>query len=252
MVRGVRALLAKTAPGKLSGSGKLKCFRERTASNRPTGPKLRGITKLLATRVYSSADLPSTSAWRGGAWQGPGGGLRRGKAVDTQVSRLANASAAKRKTAKMLKLTRLFFDALAYHHLVPVGSQRVVIDPRRRLGTAIDVVCTRGDHELVLVELKCGFVGDRNDPIVDARGKRVKMKAPLGTAIDSALHRHLAQLAATYELFVSEKSTVAALRAKGFSEVEGALLYVDDLGSELHVLPDWWKRRGERLLAAIA
>ena len=104
----------------------------------------------------------------------------------------------------------------------------------------------------MLVELKCGFVGDRNDPVVDARGKRVKMRAPLGTAVDSALHRHLAQLAATYELFVSEKGTVAALRSKGFSEIEGALLYVDDLGSELHVLPDWWKRRGRRLLAAIA
>lgn len=89
MVRGVRALLARTAPGKLSGSGKYKCYRARTASDRPTGPKLRGITKLLAQRVFSSATLPSTPVWRGGAWTGEGGGLRRGRAVDTQVSRLA-------------------------------------------------------------------------------------------------------------------------------------------------------------------
>ena len=44
MVRGVRALLKSTAPGKLAKSGKFACFRARTDSNRPTGPKLRGIT----------------------------------------------------------------------------------------------------------------------------------------------------------------------------------------------------------------
>ncbi len=246
MVRGVRALLSKTAPGKLSGSGKLKCFRARTASNRPTGPKLRGITKLLATRVYSSAELPSTSAWRGGAWQGPGGGLRRGKAVDTQVSRLANASAAKRKTAKMLKLTRLFFNALAYHHLVPVGSQRVVIDPHRRLGTAIDVVCTRGNHELVLVELKCGFSGVR------AASAGTQMQAPLAKAKDSALHRHFAQLAVSLHLFEREDETLAKLAAKGIDAVSGVLLYVDNAASEKFELPVWWRKRGGKIADRIS
>ena len=49
MVRGVRALLKATAPGKLAKAGKFACFRARTDSNRPTGPKLRGITKLLTS-----------------------------------------------------------------------------------------------------------------------------------------------------------------------------------------------------------
>ena len=132
MVRGVRALLKATAPGKLAKAGKFACFRARTDSNRPTGPKLRGITKLLTKRLYSSATLPSTGSWRGGAWSGANGGLRRGRAVDAQVSRLANASALMRKHSRMLKLTRLCFNALAYHKLVPVGSQRVVIDRAAR------------------------------------------------------------------------------------------------------------------------
>ena len=88
-------------------------------------------------------------------------------------SRLANASALMRKHSKMLKLTRLFFNALSYHGLVPVGSQRVVIDAQRGIGTAADVVCTRGKHELVLVELKTGFGGDRT------KGAGTCMQSPL-------------------------------------------------------------------------
>ena len=249
MVRGVRALLARTSPGKLSGSGKFKCYRACTSNNRPTGPKLRGITKLLASRVHSSAELPSASGsgtWRGGAWQGPGGGLRRGKAVDTQVSRLANASAATRKTAKMLKLTRLFFNALGYHHLVPVGSQRVVTDLRRRIGTAIDVVCTRGEHELVLVELKFGFSGAR------AASAGTRLQTPLHKAKDSALHRHFAQLATTLALFEREEETLTQLAAKGIDTVSAVLLYVDDKATEKFELPAWWRKRGNKIVERIA
>ena len=241
-VRGARALIANTAPGQLSGSGKFKCYRARTASDRPTGPKLRGITKLLAQRVYSAAELPSTPAWRGGTWAGPKGGLRRGRAVDTQVSRLAKVSEAARREAKMLKLTRLTFDALNYHQLVPVGSQRVVLDRARRIGTAVDVVCTRGAHELVLVELKCGFVGNR------AASAGTKFQAPCTKAKDSALHRHFAQLAVTLQLFERETSTLAKLATKGIDRVSGVLLYVDDGASEKYELPEWWRKRG----AAIA
>ncbi len=247
MVRGVRALLARTSPGKLSGSGKFKCYRARTDSNRPTGPRLRGITKLLASRVHSSAELPSASGtWRGATWQGPNGGLRRGKAVDTQVSRLANASAATRKTAKMLKLTRLFFNALRYHHLVPVGAQRVVVDLRRRIGTAIDVVCTRGEHELVLVELKCGFSGAR------AESAGTRLQTPLHKAKDSALHRHFAQLATTLELFEREEETLALLAAKGIDTVSAVLLYVDDKATEKFELPAWWRKRGGKIVERLA
>jgi len=107
-MRGVRALIKRTMPGKLAGSGKFACFRKRTDANRATGPKLRGITKLLTSRLHSSSTLPSKPSLRGGAWSGAGGGLRRGKAVDAQVSRLANASAVMRKHSKMLKIPAFF------------------------------------------------------------------------------------------------------------------------------------------------
>lgn len=246
MVRGVRALLKRTAPGKLSKSGKFACFRARTANDRPTGPKLKGITKLLSKRLYSSATMPTTSSWRGGAWAGANGGLRRGKAVDSQVSRLANASALMRKHSKMLKLTRLFFNALAYHGLVPVGSQRVVIDPQRGIGTAVDVVCTRGNHELVLVELKTGFGGDRT------KGAGTCMQSPLTKAKDTPVNRHFAQLAVTLHLFRQEADTQTKLLAKGIDKVSGCVLYVDADLSELFALPDWWERRAARIADRIS
>lgn len=245
MVRGVRALLKRTAPGKLAKSGKFACFRARTDSNRPTGPKLRGITKLLTKRLYSSATLPSTGSWRGGAWAGANGGLRRGRAVDAQVSRLANASALMRKHSRMLKLTKLCFNALAYHNLVPVGSQRVVIDRQRGIGTAADVVCTRGNHELVLVELKTGFGGDRT------KGAGTCMQSPIPKAKDTHVNRHFAQLAVTLHMFRQEADTQAKLLAKGIDKVSGCVLYVDADLSELFALPAWWERRAARIVDRI-
>ena len=244
-MRGIKSLIQKSAPGKLSRSGKFACFRARTSANRPTGPKLRGITKLLTKKLYSSATPPSTGSWRGGAWQGEGGGLRRGKAVDAQVSRLAKASEATRKRSKMLKLTKLTFNALAYHGLVPIDAQRVVIDRARGIGTAVDVVCMRGAHELVLVELKTGFGGDRT------QSAGTCMQKPLGKAKDSHINRHFAQLAVTMHLFNREAGTLAKLLAKGVDKVSGCVLYVDGDVSEKFELPAWWERRGERIVERI-
>ena len=148
----------------------------------------------------------------------------------------------------MLKLTRLTFAALRYHGLEPVEAQRVALDAGRGLGTAADVVCTRGADELVLVELKCGFPGNRSDPAVP----RAMMGGPLRKAVDCALHRHLAQLAATRALFLQEDATISALKKKGVTRVVGLLLYVTPMASEIHALPDWWSRRGTALLDRLA
>ena len=245
-MRGIRALIQRTAPGKLARSGKFACFRARTSTNRPTGPKLRGITKLLSKKLYSAATPPSDGSWRGSAWQGAGGGLRRGKAVDAQVSRLAKGSEALRKRSRMLKLTRLTFNALAYHGLVPVDAQRVVLDRERGIGTAVDVVCMRGEHQLVLVELKTGFGGDRT------RDAGTCMQKPLVKAKDSHINRHFAQLAVTMHLFKRETRTLAKLLAKGVDKVSGCVLYVDGDVSEKFELPGWWERRGELIVDRIS
>ena len=252
-VRGLKTLIAKSAPGKLVKSKFHAGYRATGEDGKVKGPKLRGVARMLGDHVYSGAELPiqtgvGPSGLGGGFWGGDG--RRRGAAVDAQVSRLAKTTQSVRNSSRKLQLTRITFDSLAYHHLEPIEAQRVVLDERRRLATAIDVVCINKDRvdEIVLVELKTGFCGDRSMPARDARGEAIRMKAPLATARDCALHRHLAQLSATRELFVREASTMKALKDKGITRVTGALLYVTPSASELHTLPCWWIRRGHKIL----
>ena len=146
----------------------------------------------------------------------------------------------------MLKLTRVTFNALAYHGLVPVDAQRVVIDLQHGIGTAIDVVCMRGEHELVLVELKTGFGGDRT------RSAGGFMQKPLLKAKDSHINRHFAQLAVTLHLFKREESTLAKLLEKRIDSVTGCVLYVDGNESEKFELPQWWQKRGEKIVNRIS
>ena len=254
-IRGLKALIKNTTPGKLVRTKAYTCYKAVGATNKPIGAKLRGVARRLGEVVFSKGELPmlpTPSKYKGRAWRGADGGIRRGKAVDSQVSRLAKGSAAARSEATpMLKLTRHCFAALEHHELKPIEAQRVVLDRRRGIATAADVVCQRNADELVLVELKCGYRGNRAAP-VRRNGKPVKMRAPLKTAVDCALHRHFAQLAATHALFVLECGTVKALENKGIRKVSGALLYVDDECTELHELPDWWQRRGTRILDCIS
>ena len=258
MVRGLKSLIAKTSPGKLVKARKYTCYRATTEAGRPRGAKLRGVARLLEAHVFSSGELPQQtdggpSGYAGGKfWKG--NGLRRGSAVDAQVSKLAKASANARRGARKLKLTNHVFDALAYHKLEPIEAQRVVLDERRGLATAIDIVCKNKERtdEIVIVELKTGYRGNRSAPVIGPRGAVLKMNAPLGTAHDCALHRHLSQLSATRELFVREAATMKALHVKGITRVVGMLLYVTPLASEVHALPAWWSKRGERLLDRLA
>tara|TARA_B110000116_G_scaffold267129_1_gene278989 strand:- start:587 stop:1369 length:783 start_codon:yes stop_codon:yes gene_type:complete len=258
MVRGLKSLITKTSPGKLVKARKYTCYRATTEAGRPRGAKLRGVARLLEDHVFSDGELPQQtdggpSGYAGGKFWG-GNGLKRGAAVDAQVTKLAKASASARLGARKLQLTSNVFDALAYHKLEPIEAQRVVLDERRRLATAVDIVCVNKERsdELVLVELKTGYRGDRSAPVRGLRGAVIKMKAPLGKANDCALHRHLSQLSATRELFVREAATMKALHVKGITRVVGMLLYITPAASEVHALPAWWSRRGERLLDRLA
>ena len=258
MVRGLKSLIAKTSPGKLVRAKKYTCFRATTDAGRPRGAKLRGITRLLESCVFSSGDLPKQadsgpSGYAGGKFWG-GNGFKRGAAVDSQVSKLSKASTKVRQNTRQLQLTKHVFDALAYHKLNPIEAQRVVLDERRGLATAIDIVCfnTERTDEIVIVELKTGYPGNRSMPVRDVAGEAVKMRAPLTTARDCALHRHLAQLSATRELFVREATTMLALKKKGVTRIVGMLLYVTPSASEVHALPPWWSKRGKALLDRLA
>lgn len=158
-------------------------------------------------------------------------------------------SEAKRSGAKKLRLVDLIFRALKAQNYEPLMGQRVVCDEAKGLGTAVDLVCTKGEA-LVLVELKCGYSGDRNIS-AQTGGKNAKLGAPFKTANDTILHRHLAQLTATVAMFCKEVSTLERMSDLGLKRVEAMLLYATNDDVELHGLPQWWFKRAERLLSVL-
>ena len=254
VARGLKALLKKTAPGKLVRSKRGgAAYRPIDASTKKaSGRPLRGVARLLGERLWSEGSLPVTSDARpGGAWRGADGGQKRGRAVDAQVSRLVNLGGSAMQRGASMRMTRMVFSALEQHGLEPVLAQRVVLDERRGIATAADVVCQRGD-QLILVELKVGYAGCKTAP-ASKQGRACTLRAPCATAKDTVCNRHLSQLAATLALFRQEADTLRKLRALGIAGTDGALLYVsEDDGSLLVELADWWKRRGPRLLRLAA
>ena len=68
----------------------------------------------------------------------------------------------------------------------------------------------------------------------------------------AALHRHLAQLVVTREMLSRDKTVTGKLEELGLDTELGALLlYLDDETAELFELPEWWARRGAKLLKAL-
>lgn len=252
--RGVKALLKRTAPARLVGSGKLRSFRV-LKQGQPTGARLRGLTKRLAAKVWSDGTLPREaieSAVPRGGWRGEGGGLRRGRAVDAQVSREVNSGRPKPKSGQYA-LTKLVFAALEEHGLEPVMAQRAVCSTAIQVGTAADVLCYEACTGMMyVVELKCGCSGNKMAAAKGSNGKALNMKKPMRSVPDCVLNRHMLQLACTRELLVRETDTMKRLMALGVDAmVGGCLLYVDDENTELHTLCDYWQKRAARVLAAL-
>lgn len=251
--RGIKKILKDTVPAKLTGRGRFKGFSV-LEHGKPTGTKLRGLTKALENRVWSDGVLPSIaqngSVKRGG-WKGRGGGRRRGSAVDAQLSRQVNCG--KTKPAKgQFTLTKIALAALAENGLTPVACQRAVCHQRQRVGTACDILCYESSTaQLTVVELKCGYSGSKNAP-AKHNGCECNMKHPLEKAKDCVLNRHLAQLACTREMLCRESAALARMQTIGISNtVGGALLYVNDDQTELYTLPNWWIQRAPRILDAL-
>jgi len=251
--RGLKKILKDTVPVKLTGKGKYKGF-EVLKQGKPTGTKLRGLTKALEHRVWSEGSLPSIAkngTVKRGGWKGRGGGRRRGTAVDAQLTRQVNSGKTK-PTKGQFTLTKLALAALAENGLEPVACQRGVCYQARRVGTAIDVLCyEKLTAQLTIVELKCGYSGAREAP-AQKNGKPCNMRGPLHKAPDHTLNRHLAQLACTREMFVRESKALAKMQAIGVNNlVGGALLYVNDEETALYPLPDWWIARAPKIIDAL-
>jgi hypothetical protein len=107
-------------------------------------------------------------------------------------------------------------------------------------------------NSLVVVELKCGFSGNRVIPAV-FNGKTQKMNAPCSGAGDCILNRHLAQLTVTRQLLEAEPRFKSQLKAQfGIETIHGVLLYVCDRDTQLHELGEWWRKRGRALVQTLA
>ena len=248
----LRTFLRRTAPCRLVGSGRLKGFQKQEAG-RLVGHKLRGLTKLLE-KLHSKGTLPSitrsTNGRRpGGAWRGKNGGRRRGAAVDAQLTSIVNGVRSKSRT--QLRLTRATLASLQFAKLKPVIAQRSVLYERHGdIASAADVIAMRGDDELVIVELKTGHDNGRSAAATQ-RGVSQHMCNPLRRASDCVLHRHMAQLAATHHMFISERETMTRLRELGITRVSGVLLYVNDEAVDYIELTEWWTKKAASVLRAV-
>ena len=250
----LRSLLKSSATCRLRGRGVRKHFCGRD------GARLKGVTKQLERHVFSKGTFSHTAlcgAQRGrkAHWRGSDGGRRRGSAVDAQVAKLANLSSSKREGRRMLHLTRLIFSFLETRGWDAIMGQRGVCIEARRLGTAVDLVCySATERALVLVELKCGYAGDRTAP-ARRGGRAAHMQHPFDGVPDTLLNRHLAQLTATQYLLQHERrwtSTRSSLSSLSVDSVQAVLLYANDAHIEEYALPQWWLRRAAEMVSRLS
>lgn len=251
--RGLKSKLKSTAPSRFV-RGKFAHFRLLEP-----GTKLSGITKRLSEKLYSNGTLPqeavyAPAGWKPEAWKGDGGGLRRGKAVDAQCTRMASMSDKYRKLAShTYKLTRFVFNALEQAGLESLMGQRCVASAKHRLGTACDLVAfNKHTKEVVVVELKCGFRANVHLPATNSKKQPLNMASPCSTAADCILHRHMAQLAVTHHMLASEPGLMSELKKMGVKGISAALLYANDSSTSLYSLPEWWRKRGKAITEAIS
>ena len=107
----------------------------------------------------------------------------------------------------------------------------------------------------------------RHNPLelVNSHRGHVRIRLPLGLEQQALpprarhrrraqrrVHRHLAQLALTREMFVRENKTLKLVGDLGVEQqVDGLLLYVNDEGAEFFVLDDWWKKKAPLILRGL-
>lgn len=185
-------------------------------------------------------------------------GFRRGADIDKELTKFANARVGSvRSTRSLHRLTRLAIAAIHGYGLRVVGAQHGVYHPNRRVASAVDLICVReseqGDSsfEIVLIEIKTGY----DDHRMNSQGTRTTkqtMKAPLRTVEDSWCHRHMAQIASTWRMFVNDSELMNSLNVHAnVTEASGMILYLTENDIEMIPLPEWWARVSDRLLDAL-
>ena len=250
--RGLKTALKSTQSMALSGCGKFRGFCVLDGQRKKTNVKLKGLTKKLETKVFSQGAFPSVvthGTERRTAWKGKSGGIRRGSAVDAQLSRLINAGKTT-PSKKMLVLSRYVLICLKEMGLTPVMAQRACGSRALNVATAADFVCYNcTTNRIVVVELKCGFSGSRTTSAIrDGVGQT--MRGPLSLCPDTVLNRHFAQLACTTELTRSDAALMGKLASLGVQndKVESVLVYANETQCDVFKLSKWWTKKASSVL----
>lgn len=265
-INAVRTVLKRHVRVKLTGRGRFRGFCEYdSTAKKCVGSKLSGLTKRLESKVFSAAKLKHShgrqikrNAREKKRWKGKMAGMRRGADIDRELSKFANSRIGSiRSTRSFHRLTRLAIAAIHAYGLRIVSAQHGVYHPNRRVATAVDLICVReseqGDSsfEIVLIEIKTGY----DDHRMNSQGTRTTkqtMKAPLRTVEDSWCHRHMAQIASTWRMFVNDSELMNSLNVDAnVTEVSAMILYLTEKDIEMIPLPEWWARISETLLDAL-
>ena len=232
----IRRVLSDSRNVRLMGRGKFKCFKGLTGVKR-----YKGLTKFLESRYFSTGTAPrSCEATRGLK------GRKRGSAVDSQISRFANGLT----TRLPHKLSKSVILALKELGLEPVAAQTALLSKRTGVATALDLLVRPSDPlvelKLIVVELKCGYVGCRKTSF-KKNGTDCFLNAPFHHVVDTPLNRHLLQLAATKEFLQAEMNGGLGLKLGLKQPVGGILLYASTDGVDVVELPEWWQRKVAQL-----
>jgi hypothetical protein len=245
VVRQIRDCLLHGRSSKLQRRAGVSGFRHIT-----TNRMLRGLTGLLQEKLFGEQDV-TVGVCRGsgrrrrssGAWSG----RKRGIAVDAQLTRIINGK--KKPPSRLYNLTSHCLSAFRNAKLRPVIAQYPVSSVYNRVGSAADVIALDEDDRLVVVEMKCGYHGDRSAVSYHPGTRREQhMRGVLSMAVDCVFHRHLCQLSATVAMLLEQQRTVGDLTSMGVRGVTGLLVYLDGHTAELVPLPAWWQSRGECIL----
>ena len=186
-------------------------------------------------------------------WRGRMAGFRRGSDIDRELTQVANARVGKMKSLRSLhRLTRLAIAAIHADGMRIVSAQQPVSSMHRRVATAVDLLCIRpldhdrGQFELILVEVKTGYENHRMN---SQSASPQHMNMPLQMVEDSWCHRHMAQIATTWRLFIDHTELVDELNQQlNVTEISGMVLYLTEKDVEAIPLPEWWGRMSEEIL----
>lgn len=266
-VNRIRKILGDNTHARLSGRGRYRCFRRYDPETRKLVGNVRfsGLTKRLEACIYSKAKLPISKGYHvkrtaeeRRRWKGKTAGFRRGTDIDRELSKVANSRTGKVDHPKKLhRMTRLALAALRSDGLKLVRGQHAVVRSSGGVATAIDLICVRicnddpDTRELILVEIKTGYDKDRMRTRYKD-GHELTMKTPLNSVSDNWCHRHMAQLASTWRMFVDNEQTIQRLHDESnIRDITGMLIYVTERDIEAHALPEWWANMSSRLVHSL-